>query len=178
MIIRPLIAPLITLAAILVLVSSAFAATETMRLDYYHSGDAAQEIFSVDRIVIEPLPWPGHPSQAIDTSNMGKYVFEVRDAKQSKYSTRAGSRRFTGSGRRPTKPSRSSARFRSHYASPRPRRQSTSSSKNGMRRTFSRRSGPRRSIRPTTLSTAQNPLRPRHSSLFRRPAIRKRKSIS
>ena len=81
MIIRPLIAPLITLAAILVLVSSAFAATETMRLDYYHSGDAAQEIFSVDRIVIEPLPWPGHPSQAIDTSNMGKYVFEVRDAK-------------------------------------------------------------------------------------------------
>lgn len=52
-----------------------------MRLDYYHSGDASQEIFSVDRVVIEPLPWPGHPSQALDTSNLGKYFFEVRDAK-------------------------------------------------------------------------------------------------
>ena len=81
MIIRPLISASITLAAILFLAVSAFGATETMRLDYYHSGDATQEIFSVDRIVIEPLPWSGHPSQAIDKSNMGKYIFEVRDAK-------------------------------------------------------------------------------------------------
>ena len=61
-------------------VSSTFA-VETMRLDYYHTGDAAQEIFSLDRVVIEPLPWPGSPAQAIDTSNLGKYFFEVRDAK-------------------------------------------------------------------------------------------------
>jgi hypothetical protein len=61
-------------------VSSAFA-VETMRLDYYHTGDATQEIFSLDRVVIEPLPWPGNPAQAIDTSNLGKYFFEVRDAK-------------------------------------------------------------------------------------------------
>ncbi len=39
------------------------------------------EVFSVDRVVIEPLPWPGDPKQAIDTSNLGKYLFEVRDAK-------------------------------------------------------------------------------------------------
>src|SRR5262249_59485492 len=44
-------------------------------------GDASQEVFSVDRVVIEPLPWPGNPSQAIDSSNLGKYLFEVRDAK-------------------------------------------------------------------------------------------------
>ncbi len=81
MIIRPFISASITLAVILFLVSSVFGATETMRLDYYHSGDATREIFSVDRIVIEPLPWSGHPSQAIDKSNMGKYIFEVRDAK-------------------------------------------------------------------------------------------------
>jgi len=56
-------------------------ASETMRLDYYHTGDANSEVFSVDRIVIEPLPWPGDPKQAIDTSNLGKYFFEVRDAK-------------------------------------------------------------------------------------------------
>ena len=59
----------------------AVAATPTMRLDYYHTGDASQEVFSVDRVVIEPLPWPGHPSQAIDSSNLGRYLFEVRDAK-------------------------------------------------------------------------------------------------
>ncbi len=76
MIIRPLIA----FVAVLFLTSTAFAA-ETMRLDYYHTGDASQEIFSVDRVVIEPLPWPGHPSQALDASNLGKYFFEVRDAK-------------------------------------------------------------------------------------------------
>ena len=81
MIIRPLFTACVSLAAILILASGAFGATETIRLDYYHSGDAAQEIFSVDRVVIEPLPWSGHPSQAIDNSNMGKYVFEVRDAK-------------------------------------------------------------------------------------------------
>jgi hypothetical protein len=52
-----------------------------MRVDYYHTGDASQEVFSIDRVVIEPLPWPGNPSQALDTSNLGKYFFEVRDAK-------------------------------------------------------------------------------------------------
>jgi hypothetical protein len=52
-----------------------------MRLDYYHTGGASQEIFSVDRIVIEPLPWPGNSSQALDTSNLGKYFFEIRDGK-------------------------------------------------------------------------------------------------
>lgn len=52
-----------------------------MRLDYYHTGDARQELFSVDRVVIEPLPWPGDPSKAIDDSNLGKYFFEVRDQK-------------------------------------------------------------------------------------------------
>jgi hypothetical protein len=55
-------------------------ATETMRLDYYHTGDATSEVFSVDRIVIEPLPWPGDPKQTQDTSNLGKYFFEVRDS--------------------------------------------------------------------------------------------------
>src|SRR5215831_6450113 len=66
--------------ALLFIASNAFAAS-TMRLDYYHTGDASQEVFSVDRIVIEPLPWPGDLKQAIDSSNLGKHFFEVRDAK-------------------------------------------------------------------------------------------------
>ena len=69
------------IAAIFLFVGSASAATQTMRLDYYHTGDATSEVFSVERIVIEPLPWPGDLKQAIDTSNLGKYFFEVRDQK-------------------------------------------------------------------------------------------------
>src|SRR6185312_1555576 len=55
------------------------AAPNTMRLDYYHTGNSKQEVFSVDRIQIEPLPWPGDMSKAIDDTNLGKYFFEVRD---------------------------------------------------------------------------------------------------
>ena len=58
-----------------------FAAPQTMRLDYYHTGNAKQEIFSVDRVVIEPLPWPGDVSKTLDDTNLGKYFFEVRDQK-------------------------------------------------------------------------------------------------
>lgn len=68
------------LIVILLFAGTTFAA-RTMRVDYYHTGDASQEVFSIDRVVIEPLPWPGHPSQAVDTSNLGKYLFEVRDVK-------------------------------------------------------------------------------------------------
>src|SRR5215510_6338693 len=54
-------------------------APRTMRLDYFHTGNAAQEILSLDRIVLEPLPWPGTPRKPIDETNLGKYLFEVRD---------------------------------------------------------------------------------------------------
>jgi hypothetical protein len=69
--------------SVLLLFSSiaASAVPQTMRLDYHHTGDAKQEVFSVDRIVIEPLPWPGDLSKAIDDTNLGKYLFEVRDQK-------------------------------------------------------------------------------------------------
>jgi hypothetical protein len=61
--------------------SSALQATPgTMRLDYFHTGNKTQELFSVDRTVLEPLPWPGNPHKLIDTTNRGTYFFEVRDA--------------------------------------------------------------------------------------------------
>src|SRR5262249_57386166 len=69
---------LLTLA-FLVFVPSLMSAPRTMRVDYYHTGNNKQELFSIDRIVIEPLPWPGDLSQTSDTTNLGKYFFEVRD---------------------------------------------------------------------------------------------------
>jgi hypothetical protein len=68
--------------SIWVLLSSlAFAQSppRTLRLDYYHSGNASQELFSIDRVVMEPLAWPGNPKKAVDETNLGKYLFEVRD---------------------------------------------------------------------------------------------------
>jgi IgA peptidase M64/peptidase M64-like protein len=55
-------------------------AAPTMRVDYYHTGNAKEERFSLDRVVLEPLEWPGNPSRPIDDTNRGKYLFEVADA--------------------------------------------------------------------------------------------------
>ena len=66
---------------LLIVTSPIMADTQTMRLDYYHTGNSKQEAFSVDRVVIEPLPWPGNLSQNIDKSGLGKYLFEVHDQK-------------------------------------------------------------------------------------------------
>ncbi len=51
----------------------------TMRVDYFHTGKADAEWFSFDRVVLEPLPWPGNPRKPIDDTNLGKYLFEVID---------------------------------------------------------------------------------------------------
>jgi hypothetical protein len=58
--------------------------SQTMRLDYYHTGNASMEMFSVDRVVVEPLPWPGNPAKGIDDTNLGKYYFEVIDRKSNR----------------------------------------------------------------------------------------------
>jgi hypothetical protein len=70
--IRPLLLALATLACLA-------APPRTLRVDYGHTGDATSEHFGVDRVVLEPLPWPGDLTKAIDTSNLGRYCFEVAD---------------------------------------------------------------------------------------------------
>lgn len=52
-------------------------AADTLRVDYYHSGDRDTEIFSLERLVREPLPWPGNPDRPIDATLRGKYLAEV-----------------------------------------------------------------------------------------------------
>jgi hypothetical protein len=56
----------------------------TLRVDYYHTGNATSERFSLDRVVIEPLPWPGNPARPIDGTNLGKYLFEVVDRRDNR----------------------------------------------------------------------------------------------
>ncbi|MCI0570062.1 MAG: IgA Peptidase M64, partial [Myxococcaceae bacterium] len=67
--------PLLLLAAL----AAAPSSPRTFRVDYFHTGTATEERFSLDRLVLEPLPWPGHSARAIDDTNLGKFLFEVRD---------------------------------------------------------------------------------------------------
>lgn len=51
---------------------------KTMRLDYFHSGDADEEHFSVDRILNEGT-WAGSKTKVLDDLKLGLYFFEVYD---------------------------------------------------------------------------------------------------
>jgi hypothetical protein len=54
-------------------------APRTLRVDYYHTGNSHDEWFSLDRVVLEPLEWPGNLNKSIDESQLGEYLFEVRE---------------------------------------------------------------------------------------------------
>jgi len=49
----------------------------TMRVDFFHSGNQAMELFSLDQVVIEALPWSGNLARPIDQTLRGKYLFEI-----------------------------------------------------------------------------------------------------
>jgi hypothetical protein len=51
----------------------------TMRVDFYHTGNHEMEIFSLDQVVLEPLPWTGNMHQPIDKTLRGKYLFQIVD---------------------------------------------------------------------------------------------------
>lgn len=67
------------LLALLLATSASAAPPRTFRVDYFHTGNATEERFSLDKLVLEPLPWPGNPARSVDETNLGKYLFEVRD---------------------------------------------------------------------------------------------------
>jgi hypothetical protein len=69
---------MLTLPALAVALALA-APPRTFRVDYLHAGSATGETFALDRLVVEPLPWPGRLDRAIDDTNLGRYLFEVRD---------------------------------------------------------------------------------------------------
>jgi hypothetical protein len=73
----------------------------TLRVDILHTGNALSEQYALDRVVIEPLPWPGNPARPLDDSNRGLNRFEVVDPKTNRvlysrgYSTIFGEWRTT-----------------------------------------------------------------------------------
>lgn len=54
-----------------------------LRVDYFHTGNAAEESFALDAVVLEG-PWPGRLDRMIDDTNLGKYLFEVVDRKTNR----------------------------------------------------------------------------------------------
>ena len=52
---------------------------QSMRVDFYHTGNRNLEVFSLDQVVLEPLPWPGNMQQPIDATFRGKYAFAIVD---------------------------------------------------------------------------------------------------
>jgi len=89
----------------------------TLRVDYVHSGNALTEHFALARILIEPLPWPGNPQRAIDTTNRGVNMFEVIDPKTNRvlysrgYSTVFGEWQTTDEARTTSRAFEESLRF-------------------------------------------------------------------
>ncbi len=59
------------------------AAPQTMRLDYFHTGNAFEERFSLDGAVIEGA-WPGPLDRWIDETNLGKYQFQIIDRRTNR----------------------------------------------------------------------------------------------
>src|SRR5688572_18613052 len=72
--------PCIATASTALPTASAKPAPPTLRVDIQHGGDARSEHYALERVVVEPLPWPGNPAQPIDNSNRGSQKFEVVDA--------------------------------------------------------------------------------------------------
>ena len=73
-----LFATLIVLVLCATEVASA-ANPRTMRVDYFHTGNSEMEIFSLDRVVLEPLPFSGNLGQPVDNTLRGKYSFAIVD---------------------------------------------------------------------------------------------------
>ena len=98
--------------------TTVFAGTPgTMRVDYFHSGNNTTELFSLDQVVIEPLPWTGNMSQPLDKTSRGKYLFEIVDPESGdiawsrSFSSIYGEWETTGESRRINRSFHESVRF-------------------------------------------------------------------
>src|SRR6185436_15895401 len=94
--------------AILILASIPIAATasaaqQTMRVDFYHTGNAADEHYSLDQVLIEPLPWPATPRGRSIRPTAASTSSKSSTRPAARFSTRAASARSTANGKRQAK---------------------------------------------------------------------------
>jgi hypothetical protein len=105
------------LALTCVITGNAAAEPQTMRLDYYHSGNADSEMFSLERVILEPLKFSGNLKQPTDNTLRGKYAFEIVDPENGtiawsrSFSSIYGEWETTGEAREMNRTFHESARF-------------------------------------------------------------------
>ncbi len=56
---------------------------KTLRIDFYHTGNSKQEMFSIDQLKSEPF-WGGSHTMLLDTLNYGVYYFKAFDVRTGK----------------------------------------------------------------------------------------------
>ena len=78
------VSPIRFLACALALAAAAQAlaqAPATIRVDYLHSGNALADTYALERVLVEPLTWPGNLARNVDNTNRGQNMVEVVDPK-------------------------------------------------------------------------------------------------
>lgn len=111
-------------AAVLALAAGAVHAAQpaTVRVDYAHSGNALQDAYALERVVIEPLPWPGNTARNLDNTNRGQNRVEVVDAKTGDLLYSRGFSTVFGEWRTTDEASRVSRAFHESVRFPKPDR--------------------------------------------------------
>jgi hypothetical protein len=94
----------------------------TVRLDYMHSGNALNEQYAIERVVIEPLPWPGNLARNLDDSNLGINRVEVVDAKTGELLYSRGFSTIFGEWRSTAEAAHTSRGFQESIRFPKPER--------------------------------------------------------
>jgi hypothetical protein len=56
---------------------------QTLRIDYFHTGDAKEEVFTVDKLYKQGA-WAGNPKKCIQPFDLGIYIVKVYDAGSDK----------------------------------------------------------------------------------------------
>jgi hypothetical protein len=68
----PSLACALALAAAAGAVHAQASAPATIRVDYLHSGNALSDSYAIERVLVEPLPWPGDLAQNLDNTDRGR----------------------------------------------------------------------------------------------------------
>jgi IgA Peptidase M64/Peptidase M64 N-terminus len=95
-------------------------APATIRVDYMHIGNTLESRYALERVVIEPLPWPGNPARTVDDTNRGQSFFEVVDPKSGTVLYSRGFSTFFGEWRSTDEAQRMSRGFEESLRFPKP----------------------------------------------------------